>query len=213
MSMPRSALVLTTICLAAGGASGCAGASAGASPGATGSGGEGGGAATSSAGAGGADLGTVVGDCFDYTGWSGMTPAATFKADVLPILRASCSDTMSCHGSQNNPDPTQHFYGTPESQGAMTAAQIQAIFAGAVNQASIDEPDMDVIKAGDPAHSFMTYKLDATSAVDCSALTCNAAMACGSPMPMSATPMSATPLSLASRDVIRRWIAQGARND
>jgi hypothetical protein len=67
---------------------------------------------------------------------------------------------------------------------------------------------MDVIKAGDPANSFMLYKLDATPDVNCSVLTCAANMTCLLPMPYDDAQ-----LSLATRDIIRRWITQGAKND
>lgn len=215
MSTCRYALVFTAICFSISGAFGCSGGSKSA-----GTGGEGGGVVQSSGGgqsssastggapSSGSGLGTTVGDCFQYTGWDGMTPAVTFKADVLPIFRASCSTVMTCHGSEIPPIPNQHFYGTPTSAGAMSAAQIQEIFAGAVGVSSVDDPDMDVVKVGDPEHSFMMYKLDANPNVDCSRLTCNASASC-----LPGMPYLLPPLSLETRDTIRRWIAQGAKND
>ena len=207
MSMRRSAFVLATLGLAASGSCGCS----------SGNGGEGGGAAgtsssssaTTSSSSGSGGPGTVVADCFQYTGWDGTTPAATFSTDVLPIFRASCSTVMACHGSETPPTPGQHFYGTPTAAGAMTAAQIQEIFTGAVGAPSIDEPDMDVIKPGDPQHSFMMYKLDGMGTTLCSTLACNSsATTC-----LYAMPYALPQLSLDMRNAIRRWIAQGANND
>lgn len=154
--------------------------------------------------------GNDPGGCFDYTGWDGTTPTVTFAADVLPIFQTSCGQSV-CHGSQTEPLPAEHFYGPPVGTTA-TTAQIAAIFAGSVGQKSVDEPDMDVIDPGHPESSFMMYKIDADpmnpDGVTCSKLACVAAQTCVSGMPLSGTQLPA-----ATRDTIRRWIAQGAKND
>jgi hypothetical protein len=169
-----------------------------------------GGSTSTSSGPGGSSA--AGGDCFDYTTFdAGAT--VSFKTDVLPIWQGSCGLSTSCHG---NPTPgvmAQHYLG-PNNMTTVTSAEITTLLAGVVGVTSIDEPDMDVIKAGDPAHSFMMYKLDGdpnnpTSGVSCTKLQCATTMpnGCLEPMPQG------TQLPQMERDLIRSWIAQGALNN
>ena len=177
--------------------------------------------------------GGAVNDCYDYTSFTGTTPAVSFKTQVVPIFQNSCALSTSCHGC----DPTissncttggvNPFLGTPTMDGAMTATQIQAIITQTVGQPAalqtstvnplnmVGDPDTKIVAAGDPQHSFMMYKLDgnpaaadATQEVTCATLTCVDTKSCGLAMP-SGGPQ----LPQADRDTIRRWIAQGAMNN
>ena len=65
---------------------------------------------------------------------------------------------------------------------------------------------MNLISPKDPEHSFFMYKLDGLA---CSKLTCASDKSCLSLMPFGNT----DPMPAAQRDVFRRWIAQGAKND
>jgi hypothetical protein len=185
-----------------------------------------------SAACGSSSSGGTAGDCFDYSTFTGTTPAVTFSTDVLPIFRRSCALSIACHGSDPmSPGSTMSGYlpylGTATTDSAPTAAQLTAIRSSTVGQAatlqtsSIDpsmmvgNPDMKIITAGDPKNSFMMYKLDGSfptppdgTEVSCATLTCAAGETCGGAMP------SAGP-SLAAADIltIRRWIAQGATTD
>jgi hypothetical protein len=157
------------------------------------------------------------GDCYDYTTFDGTAPAVHFQADVLPIFRQSCGLSSSCHGSENPPAAGQHYLGPSLSDPAPTAAQIKEILDG-MNQKSADEPDMNVVTAGHPETSFLMYKLDgpndptstdpSATIVDCVKLKCAASMTCLLPMPSGGPQLPAE-----ERDTIRRWIAQGAKND
>jgi hypothetical protein len=142
---------------------------------------------------------------------SSSSSNVSFKADVLPIMRQSCGLSSSCHGEQAAAPPAQHFYGTATGAGDMTAAQIQAIFDQSVGKPSIDNPDMNVITAGDSKKSFLMYKLDgdptAVSLTD-AALTCAKDMSC-----MGGMPQGGPQLSQDDRDLIRNWIDQGAKNN
>lgn len=174
--------------------------------------------------------GSNAGDCFDYSSFNGMSPTVSFSAQVEPIFRNSCGLSSSCHGCDPSSNPgctspgVPPFLGTPSMDGPMTTAQIMAmqtttVGVTAMAQASsvdppaqVGDPDLMIIKAGDPQHSFMMYKLDGdpnasdpNSEVSCSTLTCAGGKSCGLAMP-SGGPQ----LSQDSRDTIRRWIAQGA---
>jgi hypothetical protein len=169
---------------------------------------------SSSTGSGGA--GGAPSPCYDYATFDGSAPVETFQADVLPILRTSCGLSTSCHGTVS-PDcaasfwepPTnmQQYYGPALNCGTPTAAQIALIFSNAVGVKSVEETEMDIIDPGNPEQSFLMYKVDGT--LTCPTLVCSKTPgACFNPMP------SGSPLIAASdRDVIRRWIAQGAKND
>jgi hypothetical protein len=80
-----------------------------------------------------------------------------------------------------------------------------------VGKKAAEDPNMDIIAAGDPEHSYLMHKLDYD---ECQyATTCNATrnqlfVNCGLGMPYS----SGT-LDNPTRDTIRRWIAQGAKNN
>jgi hypothetical protein len=172
-------------------------------------------------------------DCYDYTTFTGSTPAVSFKTDVLPIFQASCALSTSCHGCDPTMTPgcttggISPFLGTPMADGTPTAMQIAAIISATVGKAStaqastvdpstmVGNPDMMIVAAGSPQTSFMMYKLDGdpnaadpTQEVTCATLTCTAGKTCGLAMP-SGGPQ----LAQASRDTIRRWIAQGAMNN
>ena len=175
----------------------------------TGTGGHAGAATSTGTGTGGL---SPANGCFDYTSFDGMTPTVTFKADVLPIFRQSCGLSASCHQAESPPLPAEHFLGPSVSMPAPTAMQIQEILSGIVGVKSVDEPDMDVVAPGDPAHSFMMYKLDGDPSnldgLTCSKLKCAANMTCLLSMPSGGPQLPAD-----ERDEIRRWIAQGAKND
>jgi hypothetical protein len=205
--LPASILT-ASICLGLATLTACGGS------GGTGAGGSGGGASD---------------DCFDYTGFV-TTPAVSFSADVLPIFSNSCGISAVCHGCTDSPTCTDSgikpYLGPAVGSAAATPSQIATIFSEAVGQPSIlqaslldssmvGNPGMMIIAPGDPAQSFMMYKLDGDpnatnpeAQVSCSTLKCAAGMTCGESMPSSGPQ-----LPLASRNIIRRWIAQGAKND
>jgi hypothetical protein len=184
-------------------------------------------------GGGGGAGGGAASDCFDYTGFNSMSPAVQFSADVLPILRTSCGISSACHGCDESVDPNcttsgyKPYLGPSITDPDPTAAQIQAIFDQAVGQPTapqvssvdgttmVDNLSMDIVKAGDPANSYLMYKLDGdpnatdmTAEVTCSTLACAAGKTCGLAMPSGGPQLPSE-----KRDTIRRWIAQGAKND
>jgi hypothetical protein len=141
--------------------------------------------------------------CHDYSAFNGTAPTVGFQADVLPIFRNSCGLSAACHGAEAAP-AGQPYLGPPTSMGAITMAQLDAIFAQNVGATSTKATGMKIVEANSPQKSFLMHKMDNT--LMCADVACEAG--CGSSMPL-ANPV----LSEADRDTVRRWIAQGAKND
>jgi hypothetical protein len=159
-----------------------------------------------------------------------MSPTVSFKTDVQPIFATSCAISSVCHGCDTSAVPGctnpgyKPYLGTSISQGAPSSMQVMAISASAVGQPAsaqvsvvdgsmVGNPSMNIVKAGDPANSFLLYKLDGAFSmplsngdVNCSTLACAANMSCGEAMPSGGPALPAS-----ARDTIRRWIAQGAQ--
>lgn len=156
-------------------------------------------------GAGGGDCSPSADGCFAYSCFKGDAPAVSFKADVLPILRTSCGLSASCHNSENGPGG-QHYLGPKLSDPDPTPEQIALIFKQWVGTMPEINAGMNLITAGDPEHSFFMHKLDG---IECSDLACAKDKTCGGLMPLGAI----DPMPADKRDTLRRWIAQGAKND
>lgn len=121
-------------------------------------------------------------------------PIASFENDVAPVLAKSCSFS-SCHSSQG---PANHGI----FLGATTPDRIATVKSGLLSPTKA-APSMQYVVAGDPDKSFLMHKLDGDQCVvaeSCADGTCGKSMPEGNPL-----------LPEDSRDVIRRWIAQGAK--
>jgi hypothetical protein len=168
----------------------------------------GGGGATSDGGTSDGPTSTTdAGDagCQAYTSDADLTtPTVSFAGEILPVFQQSCGIAGStCHGS-----PT--VVGRPFLDYPDGGADAAAVLSGIVGQPSTENPQMDNVKAGDPANSFLMHKLDGDQ--------CTLASACAkgnSPYPDcgQSMPFSSPLLDPSQRDTIRRWIAQGANNN
>jgi hypothetical protein len=133
--------------------------------------------------------------CSDYTppaSFDPNTPPTTFSRDVFPMF-TTCA-TNDCHGTPNNPN---HVFIAPNDS--------RSTQPGLVNVKSNKLPSMDYVKPGDPTNSFLMKKLDGSQCVldkQCVGGTCGDTM-----------PNKNEQLSVEERDKVRRWIAQGAKND
>lgn len=166
----------------------------------TGCGGDGGGG-----GGGGGGAGDQA--CFDYSKFDGESPTVSFKTEVFPIFRRSCGITTGCHGDPNQPDEKRPYLGPKQSDNLSEdeVNEAVAIIRGAIiDVPAYFEPGMSIVAAGDPENSFLLHKMDFT--LQCDALQCAETKDCGTPMPQG----NEEPLDQAERDLIRRWIAQGA---
>ncbi len=142
--------------------------------------------------------------CADLT-----TPTVSFARDIAPVFNQSCAiGGGTCHGDPNvNAMTTGQVY-LGNAAGGADAGQV---LMGLVGQPSAEDPQMNEVTAGDPARSFLMHKLDGDQCVYAAA--CNATNNpifnnCGLQQPYNSGV-----LDQATRDTMRRWIAQGARNN
>lgn len=126
-------------------------------------------------------------------GFDATTPAVSFSKDVHPILKSSACAQTNCHGA----NPNDGFI--------VINGDVNATYGQIVNVPSHKLPSMLEVKPGDAKNSFLMRKLDGDHcALDaqCEGKTCGDAM-----------PNKEEQLSVEDRDKVRRWIAQGAKND
>lgn len=156
---------------------------------------------------------------FDYASFDATTPAVSFQSDVMPILRRACGFSV-CHGKTSG--AAAELYLGPKcpaasddptcTQGVPDAAERQGIIDALVGVASKTAAAMPLITAGDPQKSFLMLKVDGCH--NDAGLSCTPQDGaetngvCGDPMPQSSDALCQD-----ERDVLRRWIAQGAKND
>jgi hypothetical protein len=149
----------------------------------------------------------------DTSGVDLTTPAVSFELDVLPVFRRSCGLSSACHGSQGS--SAAKLYLGPKKSDTTTvidAAFRQKLIDGLADVPSLTAPAVALVEPGDPAQSFLMLKVDGCH--DSAGLACKpqpkskSGAQCGDRMPQGSTPACPE-----DRDVIRRWIAQGAKND
>lgn len=147
------------------------------------------------------------GGCTAYQSCADLTnPVVSFASDILPLFEMSCGIAGSaCHGSPSTPKSTGQVYL------GSTGASAQQVLSGIVAQSSAEDPQMQEVAVGKPGNSWLMHKLDGDQCLFESA--CNATgnvafQNCG-----VLQPYGGTPLDEATRDTIRRWIAQGALNN
>ena len=147
--------------------------------------------------AGGCPAATPVGPaCNDYAppaGFDALSPAVSFSKDVLPIFARSCGFS-TCHGSTTGP-----------ANGVFLGRDGPRVYSAIVGTKGDELPALAFITPGNPRESYLMRKMDGSQcALDaqCSGATCQSSM-----------PKGEGPLEVGTRDIVRRWIAQGAKND
>jgi len=126
-----------------------------------------------------------------------LAPAVSFKTDVMPIFSASCASS-SCHGIADSPKGGL-FLGAELAHGSDS----QKVHDALVAMPSAQLPMMAFVTASDPSTSYLMHKLDADQ---CQFQTQCVGNDCLKPMPYDVGALSAD-----KRDIVRRWIAQGAQ--
>jgi hypothetical protein len=145
--------------------------------------------------------------CVEYESDADLTtPTVSFGSDIVPIMNFSCGIAgATCHGTPEVTAQQRPFLGLFD--GGTDAGEI---ISGIVGVKSNEDPTMNVVTASDPANSFLMHKVDwdeCTLTAQCAA-TKTQYTNCGQGMPYSSDQ-----LDQPTRDKIRRWIAQGAKNN
>jgi hypothetical protein len=140
-----------------------------------------------------------AGPCVEYVSTIDvMTPAMSFKTDVMPVLEASCASS-SCHGIADGPKGDL-FLGAQLAHGS----DADTVHGSLVGKASSQLPSMQFVAPGDVKTSYVMHKLDNDQCIYNSACV---GSDCQHSMPFDVM------LDVSKRDIIRRWIAQGAANN
>jgi hypothetical protein len=135
--------------------------------------------------------------CTDYSppaSFDAQNPKVTFAKDVMPIFTQGCA-FPSCHGSTTGNTNGVFLGGTDPTR----------VYQAIVEVRSSKLPTMSYVKPNDPRESFLQRKVDGSHCVldaQCTGADCGQSM-----------PRNDETLPMGERDTIRRWIAQGAKND
>jgi hypothetical protein len=128
--------------------------------------------------------------CQPYKSSANLTqPTVSLGTDVLPVFHASCS-LPSCHSSA-----------VATGGLALDQSSPAAVRAAVLGVPSTELGGLQLVVAGDPTQSYLMHKMDGDSCAlgGCDGGLCSVSMPQGQGL-----------LGTSSRDVIRRWIAQGA---
>jgi len=126
------------------------------------------------------------------------TPVMSFQANVMNMLNAHCG-SQACHGASDNPTGGV-FLGASAAMGS----DATDAFAALVGKPSGELGTMSFVTPGDPARSYLMHKLDGDQ--------CQFDALCSGSDCQHSMPSDLEVLIPASeRDIIRRWIAQGAQ--
>jgi hypothetical protein len=148
------------------------------------------------------------GTCTPYTSTADLSQPVSFQKDVMPILHASCG---GCHKHGMNPTPNSLALSLGDA-----GVEPDELVTKLVGVRSAEVPDMDLIAPGDPANSYLMHKMDddqCTLTAECNMGALGSKYPnCGNAMPPVAA-SSPPKLSVATRDIVRAWIHQGAKNN
>jgi hypothetical protein len=159
--------------------------------------------------------------------YNGAMPIVSLKNDLLAdigpgkpaggMFRRACS-ASSCHDESR---PIADLFIAPPAKDPMTQMdiaispmQIERFLNGAdgVLRMSVTAPTIRIVEPRQPWNSFLMRKLDGCWTgieTQCTSLVMDAPPPCGESMPASAGML----LEPAERDLVRRWIFQGAQNN
>ena len=155
-------------------------------------------ACSESGGGGGGGGGGEGAQCKPYVVPSGTDltkPTVSFNSQVVPIFQRYCSSNQAeCHQAQEKPVLGLLGDGSDPAE----------IKTRLVNVPSSRLPRMPYVTPGDPENSFLMRTMDGDQCMFNDE--CRSGF-CGDRMPFGETQL----ISVQERDIIRRWIAQGAK--
>jgi hypothetical protein len=170
---------------------------------------------------------TAVGCSLYNAAGADLTTPRSFKTDVLPVFQVSCAvGGQACHSNDpgGNATPGVLVLGS-EDGGAIDPGSVITSLVGVMAKL---EPNMNLVTAGDPTNSFLMHKMDGDQCAQTLVNDCNQSPSyrtvypncgCAMPIALEAGTLSAgqcpagPPVRQASRDKVRAWIAQGAKNN
>lgn len=120
-------------------------------------------------------------------------PVISFRTDVIPIFHTGCA-FPACHATES---PTTNH-------GLMLGftSDLSSIRTGLVGVHSFEVPSLAFVAPSDPGQSYLLHKIDGD--------VCTLESLCKDASCLRQMPIDNEPLSVETRDIIRRWIAQGA---
>jgi len=131
--------------------------------------------------------GASDGTCGPGTALTAREPETASRTDVQEILGRSCA-VGGCHASA----PGAGGLALPQA----SAAWVDSV----VGVRSQENPSMDLVAPGDPARSWLVYKISG----DLCRFTCDPKVGCGGQMPFGQQ------LSEEERGIILAWVRDGA---
>jgi hypothetical protein len=134
--------------------------------------------------------------CNDYqppAGFDTAAPVVSFANDVMPIFGQSCAFS-TCHGSSTGP-----------ANGVFLGKDAARVYTAIVDVRGDELQTMPFVKAGDPRASYLMRKMDGSQ--------CALDAQCAGGSCQSSMPKNESLLEVAQRDIVRRWIAQGAKQN
>jgi hypothetical protein len=126
-------------------------------------------------------------------------PVVSFKTDVMVIFNDNCGSS-TCHGTTMSPSGAL-FLGALSA----TGGDASAVYAALVGPKSGELLSMPFVTPGDPSKSYLMHKVDGDQChfdAECVGQSCLAAM-----------PNGGQTMPVSRRDTVRRWIAQGAKDN
>ena len=127
-----------------------------------------------------------------------LTTPVSFKSDIVGNFFLNHCAFSGCHG-----DNDILFLGNSKASGTVTNPA--DVYANIVNVPSKELLTMPYVTPGDASQSFVMRKVDGDN--------CMFAKQCKNQDCGDTMPHNNELLDVASRDMLRRWIAQGAKNN
>jgi hypothetical protein len=209
------------------------------SPSDTSDGGPPGGSSSSGSGSGSGGS-SSSGVCAAYVSTGTLPAAVSFKTDVVPVLQKTCGNGgTSCHSGLANATVMDTATGSSLTfanddggvlppQGAMSG--LAFIHTSLVGAKAYEEPNLNLVAAGDPKNSYLMHKMDGDQCLFANVCDQQPGQGafydpgwhCGRSMPTSDAGMIPDPpangpasalVDPAIRDKFRAWITQGAMNN
>lgn len=134
----------------------------------------------------------------DPAGTDLTMPVVSLRKDVIPGVFSGACAFSSCHGVMNPATNNGVYLGDPN--GPTSDANATLVQKSVLGMAG--EIAMPFVTPGDPSQSYLMHKMDG----DLCTLTCKGS--CLAPMPQGSPALPAD-----KRLVVRRWIAQGAKDN